>query len=96
MIEDDVTIEGEARQVEEEGKSTKVIEKAKQIPTNVDIVDISNEDETTSLSQLYFKNAIKEKLSNVKIGTNQVGAYEEQIKGFQRLEVGIGGEGVET
>jgi hypothetical protein len=29
MIEDDVTIEGEARQVEEEGKSTKVIEKAK-------------------------------------------------------------------
>jgi hypothetical protein len=45
-------------------------------------VDISNEDETTSLSQLYFKNAIKEKLSNVKIGTNQVGAYEEQIKGF--------------
>jgi hypothetical protein len=33
-------------------------------------VDISNEDETIPLSQLYFQNAIKEELGNAKIGTN--------------------------
>jgi hypothetical protein len=55
-------------------------------------MDISNEDETTPLSQLYSQNTIKEERSNTKIGTNQVGAFEEQIKGFQRSEVGIGGK----
>jgi hypothetical protein len=51
---DDATIEGEARQVEEEGKSIEVVEKGKQILVNADIVDIFDEDETTPLSQLYF------------------------------------------
>jgi hypothetical protein len=49
-IEDDATIEREARQVEEEGKSIEVVEKGKQIPTNAYIVDIFDEDETTPLS----------------------------------------------
>jgi AmiR/NasT family two-component response regulator len=52
-IEDDATIEGEVRQVEEEGKSTKVVEKVKQIFADVNIVDIFDEDETISLSHLY-------------------------------------------
>ncbi len=47
---DDVGIEGEDRQVEEEGKLTKIIKKGKRIITNAYIVDISNENEITSLS----------------------------------------------
>ncbi len=47
---DDVTIEGEAKQVEEECKSIKTIKKGEKIHGNVDIVDISNEYETTPLS----------------------------------------------
>jgi hypothetical protein len=52
-------------------------------------MDIFNEDETTPLSQLYSQNTIKEKPGNTKIGTNQIGAFEKQIKGFQRSKVGI-------
>lgn len=84
---DDVGIEGEDRQVEEEGKLTKIIKKGKRIITNAYIVDISNENEITSLSQLYSQSAIKEEPDNVKIGINHVRAFEEQTKGFQRLEV---------
>jgi hypothetical protein len=69
---DDATIEGEAKQVEEEGKSIEVVEKGKQIPTNVDIVDISNENETIPFSHLYFHSEIKEELGNEKIGINKV------------------------
>jgi hypothetical protein len=65
-IEDDIAIEGEAKQVKKEGKSDKVVQKGKKVPTNVDIVDISNEDETTPLSQLYFQSAIKEEPGNEK------------------------------
>ncbi len=53
-IEDDTTIKGEVRQVEEEGKSIETIEKGKQIPTNVNIVDIFDEDEAIPFSQLYY------------------------------------------
>jgi hypothetical protein len=67
---DDATIEGEAKWVEEEGKSTKVVEKGKQIPANENIVDISNEDEATPLSHLYSHSAIKEELGNAKIAVN--------------------------
>jgi hypothetical protein len=48
--EDDVTIEGEARQVQEEGKLNEVVAKVKQILVDVNIMDISNEDETIPLS----------------------------------------------
>ncbi len=58
-------------------------------------MDISNEDETTPLSQLYPHSTIKEKPSKTNINTNQVGAFEEQTKGFQRLKVVIRQEGVE-
>jgi len=94
--ENDVTIKGEARQVKEEGKSTKAVEKGKQILTYANIVDISYEDETTPLSQLYFQSAIKEEHGNAKIGTNQMGASKKQTKGFQRSEVSTRIEGVET
>jgi hypothetical protein len=53
-------------------------------------MDISNEDETTPLSKLYSHNTIKEEPSNTKTATNQVGTFEEQTKGFQRSNVGIG------
>jgi hypothetical protein len=39
---------------------------------------------------------MKEELGNEKIGINKVWAFEEQTKGFQRSEVGIRGEGMET
>jgi cell pole-organizing protein PopZ len=93
--EDDATIKGEARQVKEEGKSTKAVEKGKLIPIDANIVEISDEDETTPLSQFYFQSATKEEHGNAKIGTNQVGASKEQTKGFQRLKVGSRIEGVE-
>jgi hypothetical protein len=51
---DDTTIEGEVRQVKEEGKSIEAIEKGKQIPKNVNIMDIFNEDEAIPFSQLYY------------------------------------------
>jgi hypothetical protein len=51
--EDDATIEGEATQVEEEGKSTKIVKKVKQILIDVNIVDIFDEDETIPLWQVY-------------------------------------------
>ncbi len=85
--EDDATIKGEARQVEKEGKLTKAVEKGKQIPTYANIVDISYEDETTPLSQLYSQSAIKKEHGNVKIGTNKMGAFKKQTKGFQRSEI---------
>ncbi len=47
---DDATIEGEVKQVEKEGKSAKIVKKGKKVLANVNIVDISNEDETTPLS----------------------------------------------
>ncbi len=72
------------------------IRRGKKIPIDVDIMDIFDEDATTSLSQLYPQSTIKEEPSNTKIGTNHVGAFEEPTKGFQRLEVGTKGEGVET
>ncbi len=59
-------------------------------------MDIYDEDETTPLSQIYSQNIIKVKLNNPKISTNQVGAFEEQTKGFQISKVGTGGEGMET
>jgi len=59
-IEDDATIEGKVRQVEEEGKSTEIMEKVKQIFANVNIVDIFYEDETIPLSHLYSQSVIKE------------------------------------
>ncbi len=52
--ENDVGIEGEDRQVEEEGKLTEIVKKGKMIIANAYIVDIFNENEITSLSQLYF------------------------------------------
>ncbi len=61
---------------------------------HVELVDISNEDETTPFSYLYPHNAIKEELGDEKIGINKVWAFEEQTKGFQRSEVGIRGEGM--
>jgi hypothetical protein len=51
---DDTTIEREVKQVKEEGKSIEAIEKGKQIPTNVNIVDIFDEDEAIPFSQLYY------------------------------------------
>ncbi len=69
---DDAIIEGEAKRVEEEGKSIEVIEKGKQILAYANIMDISNEDEITPLSHLYSHSAIKEKLGNAKIGINWV------------------------
>ncbi len=63
---DDTTIEREVKQVKEEGKSIEAIEKGKQIPTNVNIVDIFDEDEAIPFSQLYYQSAIKEKPSNQK------------------------------
>ncbi len=51
---DDTTIEGEVRQVKEEGKLIEAIEKGKQIPKNVNIMDIFNEDEAIPFSQLYY------------------------------------------
>jgi hypothetical protein len=76
---------------------TKEIKRGKKIPIDVNIMDIFDEDETISLSQLYPQSMIKEEPSNTDIGTNQVGAFEEPAKGFQRLEVvGIEGKGVET
>jgi hypothetical protein len=58
-------------------------------------VHISNEDETTPLSYIYPHSTIKEEPGNTNISTNQVGAFEEQTKGFQRLRVVIRGKGVE-
>jgi hypothetical protein len=43
-------MEGETRQVEEEGKSTEVVKKGKKILADAYIVDIFDENETTSLS----------------------------------------------
>lgn len=83
QIEDDATIEREVKQVEEEGKSIEVVEKGKQIPTNVDIVDIFDEYETTPLSYIYQQSAIKEEPSNAKKGKNQVGTSKERTKGFK-------------
>jgi len=51
---DYTTIEGEVRQVKEEGKSIEAIENGKQIPTNVNIVDIFDEDEAIPFSRLYY------------------------------------------
>jgi hypothetical protein len=42
------------------------------IEGHVELVDISNEDETTPFSYLYSHNAIKEELGNEKIGINKV------------------------
>jgi len=53
-IKDDATIEGEVRQVEEEGKSIATIEKGIQIPIDVNIADIFDENEAIPLSQLYY------------------------------------------
>jgi len=39
---------------------------------HVELVDISNEDETTPFSYLYPHNAIKEELGDEKIGINKV------------------------
>ncbi len=49
---DDAAIKGEVKQVKEEGKSIEAIKKGKNIPTDANIVDIFDEDETTPLSQL--------------------------------------------
>jgi len=54
VTKDDTTIEGKVRQVKEEGKSIEAIEKGKQIPKNVNIMDIFNEDEAIPFSQLYY------------------------------------------
>lgn len=59
-------------------------------------MDIYDENQTTPLSQIYSQSIIKNELSNTKIGSNHVGAFEEQTKGFQILDVGIGGKEVET
>jgi hypothetical protein len=45
-------------------------------------MDIFDEDETTPLSQLYLQSIIKEEPSNTNTSTNQVGLFEEKIKGF--------------
>ncbi len=81
-IENDAAIEGEVRQIEEESKSIEAIKKGKQIPINVDIVDIFDEDEAIPLSQFYYWSAIKEEPSNAKTCTNQMGSFDEQTKGF--------------
>jgi hypothetical protein len=47
---DDATIEGETKPNREQGKSTEEVKRGKEIPTDVDVVDISNEDDTTPLS----------------------------------------------
>jgi hypothetical protein len=68
--ENDVTTKGEIKQIKEQGKSTEEVEKRKEIPIDVDIMDIYDEDETTPLSKICPQNIIKVKLSNPKIGTN--------------------------
>jgi len=50
---DDATIEGEAKQVKEEGKSIEAIKKGKKILIDANIMNIFDEDETIPLSQLY-------------------------------------------
>ncbi len=82
-------------QVEEEGKSTKTIKKGKQILTYANIVHIYDEDDTIPLTHFYSQIVIKEEPSDAKTNTNQVGAFEEQTKGFQRSKVGARGKGVE-
>jgi hypothetical protein len=94
--EDDATTKGEIRSNKEQSKLTEEVRMGKEILVNVDIMDIFDEDETTSLSQLYPQSTIKEKPSNTNIDTNLVGAFEEPTKGFQKPEVGTEGKGVET
>jgi len=93
---DDVTTKGKTKPNKEQGKSTKEVKRGKEIPADADIMDIFNEDDITPLSQFYFQNTIKEEHGNTNINTIQVGTSKEQTKGFHRLKVVIGGEGVET
>ncbi len=81
--EDNVTTEGEVRQVEEEGKPAIAIKGDKQIPIDVDIVDIYDEDETMPLAKLFILDVIKEELNNVEINKNQVKNLVEQFKSLQ-------------
>ncbi len=48
--EDDATIKGKIKSNREQGKLIEEIKRGKKIHADVDIVDISDEDETTSLS----------------------------------------------
>jgi len=52
--EDDATTEGEIRPNKEQGKSIEEVRKGKKILANANIVDISNDDETTPLSQFHL------------------------------------------
>jgi hypothetical protein len=81
--EDNVTTKGEVRQVEEEGKPAIVIKGDKQIPIDVDIVDIYDEDEKMPLAKLFILDVIKEELNNVEINKNQVKNLVEQFKSLQ-------------
>jgi hypothetical protein len=54
-------------------------------------MDIFYEDEITPQSQLYLHNTIKEEPGNINTSTNQVRAFEEPTKGFQRSKVGTRG-----
>jgi hypothetical protein len=67
---DDATIKGEIKPNREQGKSTEEVKRGKEIPANADIMDISNEDETTPLPQLYPQSTIKEEPGNTNINTN--------------------------
>ncbi len=68
-IANDATIEGDTRSNRGQNKLIEEVKRGKDMPINVDIVDISNENETTPLSQLYLQNAIKKEHGNTNIGT---------------------------
>jgi len=51
---DDATTERETKPNREQGKSIEEVKRGKEFPTYAYIVDISNEDDTTPLSQLYL------------------------------------------
>jgi hypothetical protein len=53
------------RQVEEEGKPAITIKVDKQIPIDVDIMDIYDEYEMMPLAKLFILDVIKEELNNV-------------------------------
>jgi hypothetical protein len=68
------------KQVKEEGKLFVAIKGDKQIPVDVDIVDIYDEYETMPLSKLFTLDVIKEEPNNVEINKNQVRNLVEQCK----------------
>jgi len=71
------------KQVKEEGKPIITIKGDKQIPMDVDIMDIYDEDEMMPLAKLFILDVIKEELNNVEINKNQVKNLVDQFKSLQ-------------